>query len=165
MTNDATFWVAISFLIFISVLIYLKIPQKINVQLNNIINNIKNELNEAEKLKDETKNLLNESQEKLENSKNESKKIISVAKEESEKMIIEINKKFFQNSENKKKLTEQKIQQMKEKAIKDIKDTSVKITIESVSNLIGTSIEKTKLDNFFNKNLKNAKDTLKNNII
>ena len=34
MIVDATFWVAVSFFIFIGVLIYLKVPQKINGVLN-----------------------------------------------------------------------------------------------------------------------------------
>ncbi len=55
MVIDATFWVAISFVIFIGGLIYLKVPQKINEQMNNMISVIKNEIEEAEKLKDETK--------------------------------------------------------------------------------------------------------------
>ena len=76
MTIDATFWVAIAFIIFITVLVYLKVPQKINSLLNIMIEDIKNELNEAEKLKKESKNLLNESQEKLENSQKENEQII-----------------------------------------------------------------------------------------
>jgi len=39
MTIDATFWVAIAFIIFIAVLVYLKVPQKINSLLNIMINN------------------------------------------------------------------------------------------------------------------------------
>ena len=51
MTIDATFWVAVSFFIFFAGLIYLKVPQKINGSLINQINEIKKELDEAEKLK------------------------------------------------------------------------------------------------------------------
>ena len=58
MTIDATFWVAIAFFIFFGILIYLKIPQKINTSLVEKINEIKKELEEAEKLKNEAKNLL-----------------------------------------------------------------------------------------------------------
>ena len=44
MVIDATFWVAISFVIFIGGLIYLKVPQKINDLMSNMINVIKNEM-------------------------------------------------------------------------------------------------------------------------
>ena len=161
MTIDATFWVAIAFIIFITVLVYLKVPQKINSLLNIMIEDIKNELNEAEKLKKESKNLLNESQEKLENAQKENEQIIRNARDESEKLIIEINNKFFQTSENRKKITEQKIFQMKEDAIKSIKNASVKIALESVKKLLKTSINKSKLDTIFEENLNQAKNTLK----
>ena len=161
MIVDATFWVAIAFIIFIVGLFYLKIPQKINSLLNHMIEDIKNEINEAEKLKKEAKNLLNGSQEKLENAQKENEQIIRNAREESEKLIIEINNKFFQTSENRKKITEQKIVQMKEDAIKSIKDASVKIAMESVTKLIKTSINKSKLDTLFEENLNQTKNTLK----
>ena len=161
MVIDATFWVAISFVIFIGVLIYLKVPQKINEQMNNMISVIKNEIEEAEKLKNETKKLLNDSQLKIENAHKESEKIINAAKTESEKIIIEMNEKFFQSSENRKKITEQKIVQIKNDAIKDIKDASVKIAIESTSKIIQTSIDKSKLDAFFKRNLEQIKNSLK----
>ena len=161
MVIDATFWVAISFVIFIGGLIYLKVPQKINEQMNNMISVIKNEIEEAEKLKNETKKLLNDSQLKIENAHQESEKIIKAAKTESEKIIIEMNEKFFQSSENRKKITEQKIVQIKNDAIKDIKDASVKIAIESTSKIIQTSIDKSKLDAFFKRNLEQIKNSLK----
>ena len=160
MIVDATFWVAIAFIIFIAGLVYLKVPQKINSLLNNMIEDIRNELDEADKLKKEAKNLLNESQEKLENAQKENEQIIKNAREESEKLIIEINNKFFQTSENRKKITEKKIVQMKEDAIKIIKDISIKIAIEAVTKLIKTSINKLKLDTLFEENLNQAKNTL-----
>ena len=161
MIIDATFCVAIAFIIFIAGLVYLKVPQKINSLLNIMIENIKNELNEAEKLKKESKNLLYESQEKLENAQKENEQIIKNAHKESEKLIIEINNKFFQISENRKKITEQKIVQKKENAIKSINDAAVKISIESATKLIKTSINKSKLDTLFEENLNQAKNTLK----
>ena len=43
MIIDAAFWVAVSFFIFLGVLIYFKIPQKITSALNGGIDSIKNE--------------------------------------------------------------------------------------------------------------------------
>ena len=44
MTLDATFWVTISFIIFLGVLIYFKIPQKVKEILEQNILNIKKNL-------------------------------------------------------------------------------------------------------------------------
>ena len=61
MEFDSTFWVAVSFIIFLGVLIYFKIPRKINEALDTKIAEIKNELDESEKLRIETKKLLEDS--------------------------------------------------------------------------------------------------------
>ena len=161
MTIDATFWVAISFLIFFGGLIYLKIPQKINELLGKLIADIKNEIDESEKLRSEAKILLNNAQNKLDTAQNNSKEIMEQAKRESDGLVIEMNDKFHKSSEIKKKLAENKIAQMKEAAIKEIKDTSIKIAVDSVKKIITTSVDKSKLDNLFNKNLEETKAALK----
>ena len=161
MAIDATFWVAISFVLFIGLLIYFKIPQKINEILNQLISNIKNEIDESEKLRNEAKTLLDSSQTKLDSANNEAGKITDQAKKDSEKLVIEINEKFYKSAEIKKKLAETKINQMKENAIKDIKNTSIKIAVESVKKIISTSIDKSKLDKLFDKNLEETKAELK----
>ena len=161
MTIDATFWIAISFFIFFAILIYLKVPQKMNNSLTDKINEIKKELEEAEKLKEEAKNLFADYENKIDKSKKETKAIIDSAKKESEKAIIEKTKKFHKIIEERKKSTEQKIVQMKENALKDIKNISVKISIEAVEHLIKNSIDKNKLENLYNKSLEQARIALK----
>ena len=161
MTIDATFWVAVSFFIFFGVLIYLRVPQKINDSLINQINEIKKELNEAEKLKIEAKNLLSNYENKIDKSKKETLEIINLAKKDSEKNILEKTKKFHQIIENKKKNAEQKIVQIKENALNDIKNISVKISMKAVEHLIKNSIDKNKLEKLYIKSLEQAKTSLK----
>ena len=161
MTIDATFWVAISFVLFIGLLVYFKIPQKVNEMLNQLIVNIKNEIDESEKLRNEAKNLLDKSQKKLDSANSEALKITDQAKKDSENLVIEINEKFHKSAEIKKKLAEVKISQMKEAALKEIKDTSIKIAVDSVKKIISTSVDKKKLDTIFEKDLEKAKAELK----
>ena len=94
MTFDSTFWVAISFIIFFGVLVYFKIPQKVNDLLTKMISDIKNEIDESERLRTESKSLLDKSKIKLESANKESEKILEQAKKESEILIIEMNDKF-----------------------------------------------------------------------
>ena len=161
MVIDVTFWVAVSFVIFIGGLIYLKIPQKINELLSKLITDLKNEINESEKLRTEAKTLLDNAQNKLDTAQNHSKEIIKQAKKDSDKLVIEINDKFHKSLEIKKNLTENKIAQMKESALKEIKDASIKIAVDSVKKIISTTVDKSKLDSLFNKNLEETKTTLK----
>ncbi|MDC1154705.1 ATPase [Candidatus Pelagibacter sp.] len=161
MAIDATFWVAISFIIFFGGLIYLKIPQKINEILNKLILDIKNEIDESEKLRTEAKTLLDNAQKKLDTAQSVSSEILDQAKKDSDKLVIELNDKFHKTSEIKKNLAENKISQMKDAAIKEIKDTSIKIALDSVKKIITTSVDKSKLDTLFQKNLDETKEELK----
>ena len=161
MAIDATFWVAISFIIFFGALIYLKIPQKVIELLDKMISDIKNEIDESEKLRIEAKTLLDNAQNKLDSAQSVSNEILQEAKKDSDKLIIELNDKFHKSSEIKKNLAENKISQMKEAAIKEIKDASIKIAVESVKKIITTSVDKSKLDAVFQKNLDETKEELK----
>ena len=161
MTFDATFWVAVSFVIFFGALIYFKIPKKINELLGNMIADIKKEINESEKLRAETKNMVDEAQKKLDTADKEVNRILKQAKNDSEKLVLEMNEKFHNSSEIKKNAAQQKINQMKENAIRDIKNTSIKIAVKSVKKIISTSVDKSKLDNLFDKNLEETKAELK----
>ena len=161
MVIDATFWVAVSFVIFFGALIYLKIPQKVSQILDKMISDIKNEINESEKLRTEAKNLLDNAQKKLDTAQTVSNDILDQAKKDSDRLVIELNDKFHNSSEIKKNLAENKINQMKETAIKEIKDTSIKIAVDSVKKIISTSVDKSKLDAVFQKNLEETKEQLK----
>ena len=123
---------------------------------------MKKEISEAEKLKVEAKNLLSDYEGKIDKSKKETKIIIELAKKNSEKTILEKTKKFHQIMDDKQKNAEQKITQMKENALRDIKNISIKISIKAVKNLIKNSIDKNKLEKLYTKNLEQTKAGLKN---
>tara|TARA_B100001540_G_C15639491_1_gene565922 strand:- start:157 stop:654 length:498 start_codon:yes stop_codon:yes gene_type:complete len=161
MVFDATFWVAVSFVIFVGILIYFKIPQNVNNLLSKMISDIKNEIDESEKLRTDSKKLLDDAQSKLNSVSVETKKILDQAKSEADRLVIDMNDKFHKSAEIKKNLSKMKISQMKETAIKEIKDNSIRIAVNSVKKIITTSVDKSKLDNLFKKNLEETKSQLK----
>tara|TARA_B100000686_G_C16056649_1_gene602567 strand:- start:60 stop:557 length:498 start_codon:yes stop_codon:yes gene_type:complete len=161
MTIDATFWVAISFFIFLGGLIYLKVPQKINSSLTEQINKIRKQLEESEKLKVEAKNLLSDYENKIDRSKKESQNITNQAKKDSETEVLKRTKNFHELMDVKKKNIEQKIIQMKENALKDIKNVSIEVSMQAVEKIIKNSIDKNKLDKLYLKSLEQTKAALK----
>tara|TARA_B000000557_G_scaffold58039_1_gene45060 strand:- start:121 stop:618 length:498 start_codon:yes stop_codon:yes gene_type:complete len=161
MMIDATFWVMISFFVFIGLLIYFKIPQKIKTTLEENINSIKNQINEASKLKEDAKNILTEHEKKISNSKFEVKQMLAKANEEAEKNVIKVNDDFHNLMESRKRNAEERIKQIKNQAMKDIKNASVKIAIESVEKLIKNSLDKSKLDKIYSSSLEETKLALK----
>ena len=161
MTIDATFWVMISFFLFVGLLIYFQIPQKIKSTLEENISNIKSQIDEADKLKEDAKNILTEHEKKISNSKTEMKSMITKASEEAEKNIIKTNQDFHNLMENKKRNAEERIRQLKNQALKDIKNTSVKIAMESVEKLLKNSLDKSKLDKIYMSSIEETKLALK----
>ena len=161
MIIDATFWVMISFFVFIGLLIYFKIPQKIKTTLEENISNIKNQIDEAEKLKEDAKNILAEHEKKISNSKAEVKLMLNKANEEAEKNVIKTNKDFHNLMDSRKKNAEERIKQLKNQALKDIKNASVNVAIDSVEKLIKNSLDKSKLDKIYSSSLEETKLALK----
>ena len=164
MIIDATFWVAVSFFIFLGVLIYFKIPQKITAILNDNINKIKTEVNDAELLKEESKNILSEYEKKISNAKAEIKQMVDAANDDADKNILKTNEEFHSQMENRKKNTEDRIKQMKNQALKDIKNASIKISIQAVEVLLKNSLDKNKLNKIFSSSVEETKLALKKNL-
>ena len=150
---DATFWVAISFVIFCLIIVYKKIPQVINNLLDNKINEIKSEIDNAKNLKNESEQLLKKYKKKIEDAHMEKNQILNSEKKETEIFIQESENKFEQLILNKKKSLEQKLDQMKVKAIKDMQNISNKIDLEAVKKIISNSANDEKMKVINQKNL------------
>ena len=165
MNFDATFWVAVSFFLFVGVLLYFKVPQKIFATLDESINKIKKDIEEAEKLKEESKNILSDYETRLDKSKVEIDLMIKNAQKESDANIIKTNDQFHKIFENRKKMAEEKIKQMKLQATKDIKNYSVEVAIIALEKIIKNSIDKKKLDKIYVSSVNEAKKILKNKSI
>ena len=151
----------ISFFVFLGLLAYFKIPNKIKTTLEQNISNIKNQIDEANKLKEDAKNILTEHEKRISNSKSEVEHMISKASEEAEKSVIKTNQNFHNLMETRKKNAEERIKQLKNQALKDIKNASVKIAIESVEKLIKNSMDKSKLDKIYSSSIEETKLALK----
>ena len=161
MMIDATFWVAVSFFIFLGILIYFKIPQKITIILNDSIDVIKTEVNDAELLKEESKGILSEYEKKISNAKTEVKQMVGAAIDEADKNILKTNEELHVQMENRKKNTEDRIKQMKNQALKDVKNASIKISIQAVEVLLKNSLDKNKLNKIFDSSISETKLALK----
>jgi F-type H+-transporting ATPase subunit b len=129
--------------------------------LDDNIDDIKNQIDEADKLKEDAKNILIEHEKKISNSKDEVKQMINKASEEAEKNVIKTNQDFHNLMETRKKNAEERVKQLKNQALKDIKNASVKVAIESVEKLIKNSLDKSKLDKIYSSSIEETKLALK----
>ena len=147
MAIDATFWVAISFIIFFGALIYLKIPQKVTEMLDKMISDIKNEIDESEKLRTEAKVLLDKAQNKLDTAQSVSNQVLKEAKnifsQAREKALKNINAKkdvLDKQIEDEIGKAEQEIKSLRDGAPEKINKIAIETSSELIQKLIGTEV-------------------------
>ena len=88
MFHDPTFWVLVSFTMFIGVLVYLKVPGMITGALDKRAEKIKADIDEAEKLLEEAQDLLATYQKKQREASDVAQEIKAKAKEEAERLKV-----------------------------------------------------------------------------
>ena len=133
---DATFWVAISFLLFIILILYKKVPKLVLNQIDNKISELKNKIDEAENLKSSSEKLLSNAQGKLEKSESENAEILKKAQKISNDEISITTEKMQRSLENKEAAAFNKIKQAKHDAINQLKADATKVAIETVQKII-----------------------------
>ena len=157
---DETAWVAIAFLLFV-IFVWKKGKKAILSLLDERSLLIEKELNEAKSLKEEA---LEELRLALQNQKNvsdEAENLIKNAKEIAKKIQEEANLKSLEMIKRKEEQAKQKILSLEAEAIKNIKEITSSIVIESSKNYI-----KQKLDNKENNNLvSKSSNEIKSSII
>ena len=141
---DATFWVAISFLIFIALLIYKKVPGLINKVLDDKISEIKKKVEESEKLKNYSEKLLSTYQAKLNDSKKECDLILQNAKRISDKDSKELTEKFKNNLKSRERSVEEKITNLKNEALKEIELKAAILSTDAVREIMKNEIDEKK---------------------
>jgi len=159
---DAAFWVAISFFVFVLLLVVKKVPQIVLQQIDNKIQEIKNKIDQSENLKSESEKMLSESQIKLDNSKKEYEEILAKAQKISDDEIANSLDKMKLSLENKEKAAMTKIEQSKNDAIYQVKKIATEVAVETVQKVLTENLDQKKQEEInFNK-LKNSLEKIKN---
>jgi len=89
MSLEPEFWVALGFFLFVGVLVYFGIPQKMLAALDSRGARIKAELDDARRLRDEAEGLLAEYRRKRQDAEREADAIIAGARDEAERVAAE----------------------------------------------------------------------------
>jgi len=161
MFSDPQFWVAIAFVIFVAA-IFNPVRRMLNTALNSKIQDIKNSIEEAENIKNETQNTLsdlkkrqNEVQIEIENiHKNAKEKIKMLGSQAEEKLKEKIDKRNL--------LAAAKIEQL-------IRDANAKIqwhisqtAIEAVVTILKKKLDQDEKQNLINRSIKELSSVFKN---
>ena len=90
---DATFWALISLILFMAIIFYMKVPGMITGSLDTRADRIRNELDEARRLREEAQQLLAEYQRKRKDAEKEASELIAAAEHEASGLVAEARQK------------------------------------------------------------------------
>ncbi|MGE0241531.1 MAG: ATP F0F1 synthase subunit B [Parvibaculaceae bacterium] len=141
MLGDPQTWVTVSFLIFVGVMIYMKVPAKVAAMLDERSARIAKELAEAKKLREEAQALLDEYKKKRVQAEKDAEDIVALARKEAEAYAHETRAKLTETLERRTRQAEQKIAQAEQQAVKDVRTAATDVAISAATELLGVAAE------------------------
>src|SRR4051794_20370709 len=141
MLQDAETWVAIGFLIFIGVLVYVGALQMITRALDDRAKRVQDELDEARRLKEEAQKLLVEYQGKQQHAESEAASIIGGAKAEAERIAGEAKSKMEEFIVRRTKMAETKIAQAEAQAVADVRAAAAEAAVSAAEKVLTDTVK------------------------
>jgi F-type H+-transporting ATPase subunit b len=140
MELDAPFWALVSLVLFFAVVIYMKVPRTIAGSLDKRANTIKNELDQAQKLRAEAEALLKEYQGKARAAEAEAGLIIEQARREAAALATEAKKRTEEYVASRTRLAEQKIAQAETQAIQEVRALSADVAVKAAETILAARV-------------------------
>ena len=129
-------WVLVSFILFLALLAYLKVPALLAKMLDERAAKISKELDEAKRLRQEAEILLAEYKKKRSDAETEAQGIIAAAKAEAEAYAEESAKKLKDALARRKAQAEQKIALAEAAAVKDVRAAAADLAMSAAAALL-----------------------------
>lgn len=134
------FWVLVSFVGFVALVVYLKVPGRIAGALDDRAVRIKKELDEAQKLREEAQGLLAAYQRKRRDAEAEASEIIDQAKAEAERLKLEAQEQLQEMIQRRQKQAELKISQAEEQALADVRAAAADAALAAAEQIIARKL-------------------------
>lgn len=144
--QDSTFWVAVALLIFLGVIAYLGVPGMIAKMLDARADGIRNELDQARKLRQEAEATLKQYESKRVEAEKQAEGIVANAKAEAERIAAEANAQLQQQIERKTKAAEQKIAQAETAALAEVRAAAAAAAVQAAEAVLKGQMTETKGD-------------------
>lgn len=157
---DATFWATVALFIFLAAMVYIKLPGMITKNLDDRASNIRDELDEARKLREEAQELLAEYQRKRKEAEKEADAIIASAKNEAKAMAADAARKTEEFVERRTALAEQKIEQAEAQALTEVRATAIDVAIAAAEQIVSAKVTGTTASKLISQSIAEVKSKL-----
>lgn len=141
MVLDNSFWATVALVIFLAIVIYMKVPGMIARSLDARADKIRDELEEARKLREEAQSLLAEYEKKRKDAEAEAASIVEAARREAKMLADDAKVKTEEYVTRRTALAEQKIEQAERDAIAEVRATAVDNAVEAARKLLGDKVD------------------------
>ena len=160
MFTEPEFWVAVAFLIFIGILVYVGVPRMLIGALDDRAKRVQAELDEARRLKEEAQKLLSEYQAKQRQAETEAAGIIEGAKAEAERIAAESKTKMEEFVARRTKVAETKIAQAEAQAIADVRAAAAEAAAAAAEKILTESVKGKVADDLLARGIRDVKTKL-----
>ena len=157
---DATFWATVALFIFLAVILYVKVPAMISKTLDVRADRIRNELEDARRLREEAQQLLAEFQRKRKEAEKDAADIVEAAKHEAELLVSEARKKTEEYVSRRAAMAEQKIGQAERDAINEVRSSAVDLAVEAARVVLASKVDAKAGADLFKASLNEVKSKL-----
>jgi F-type H+-transporting ATPase subunit b len=138
---DAPFWALVALIIFFGVVIYLKVPGTLTSALDKRAQGIRDELDQARRLREEAQALLAEYQRKAREAEGEAEEIIDQARREAEALSAEAKKRTEEYVAGRTRLAEQKISQAEAQALQEVRALSADVAVAAAEKILAAKVK------------------------
>ena len=139
--NNTDFVVTISFILFVAVLLYLRVPAMVTKMLDERSQGIQSELDEARSLMEEAQSLLASYERKQKEIAEQSERIIKNAKEEAANAAGQAQKDLTVSIERRMAAANDQISSAQAAAIREVRNTAISVAISAVEEVISSNIQ------------------------
>ena len=157
---EPEFWVAVGFVIFVGVLVYVGVPKMLLDALDDRAKRVQAELDEARRLKEEAQTLLAEYKAKQRQADEEAAAIIEGAKAEAERIAAESKIKMEDFVARRTKMAETKIAQAEAQAIADVRAAAADAAVSAAEKILTDSVKGKVADELITRGIGDVKSKL-----
>jgi F-type H+-transporting ATPase subunit b len=138
---DAPFWALVSLIVFLAIMVYLKVPGMVIAFLDKRAETIRDELDQARKLREEAQALLAEYQRKAREAESEAEEIVDQARREAEALAVEAKRRMEDYVASRTRLAEEKIAQAEAQAVQEVRALSADVAIAAAEKILAARVK------------------------